>query len=109
MSATAVCGRTRRAFESNWRQDVGFWWYEMLNRAGIDYDVLVVGYSSRFARVTFNPCNDERFEAELRVDAFGPLGIARVHRDAPGALERRGLALQASGINVLAKNDLFNR
>ena len=25
------------------------------------------------------------------------LGIARVHRDAPGALERRGLALQASG------------
>src|SRR3954469_8203883 len=23
---------------------------EMLNRAGIDYDVLVVGYSSRFAR-----------------------------------------------------------
>jgi hypothetical protein len=25
------------------------------------------------------------------------LGLARVHRDAPGALERRGLALQASG------------
>ncbi len=35
-------------------------------------------YSSRFAKVTFNPLDLERFEAELRVDTFGPLGIARV-------------------------------
>src|SRR5262249_6114228 len=27
-----------RAFESNWRFDTGFWWYEMLNRAGAYYD-----------------------------------------------------------------------
>jgi hypothetical protein len=29
---------TGRAFESNWRFDSGFWWYEMLNRAGSYYD-----------------------------------------------------------------------
>jgi hypothetical protein len=27
-----------RAFESNWRNDVGFFWYDMLNRAGGYYD-----------------------------------------------------------------------
>ncbi len=27
-----------RGFESNWRDDVGFWWYEQLNRAGAYYD-----------------------------------------------------------------------
>ncbi len=27
-----------RAFETNWRQDAGFWWYEELNRAGSYYD-----------------------------------------------------------------------
>ncbi len=27
-----------RAFESNWRQEAGFWWYEQLNRAGSYYD-----------------------------------------------------------------------
>lgn len=27
-----------RAFESNWRDDAGYWWYEQLNRAGSYYD-----------------------------------------------------------------------
>jgi hypothetical protein len=27
-----------RAFESNWRNEAGFWWYEQLNRAGAYYD-----------------------------------------------------------------------
>ncbi len=27
-----------RGFESTWRDDVGFWWYEQLNRAGAYYD-----------------------------------------------------------------------
>ena len=27
-----------RAFESDWRNDAGFWWYEQLNRAGSYYD-----------------------------------------------------------------------
>ncbi|MEI8258508.1 MAG: hypothetical protein WCJ30_22775, partial [Deltaproteobacteria bacterium] len=27
-----------RAFESNWRNEAGFWWYEQLNRAGSYYD-----------------------------------------------------------------------
>jgi hypothetical protein len=30
-----------RAFESNWRQDVGFFWYDMLNRAGSYYDKML--------------------------------------------------------------------
>lgn len=33
------------------------------------------------------------------------LGIARVHRDAPGSLERRGLALQASGAWTTIRSD----
>jgi len=35
-------------------------------------------YTTRFAHVTFNPADQEAFEAELRVGAIGPLGIARV-------------------------------
>jgi AraC family transcriptional activator of tynA and feaB len=35
-------------------------------------------YSSRFAQVHFNPSDREGFQAELRVGAIGPLGIARV-------------------------------
>ncbi len=30
-----------RAFESNWRDDAGFWWYEQLNRAGSYYDKML--------------------------------------------------------------------
>jgi hypothetical protein len=30
-----------RAFESNWRDDAGFWWYEQLNRAGAYYDKML--------------------------------------------------------------------
>ena len=35
-------------------------------------------YTTRFAHVTFNPVDQDGFEAELRVAAIGPLGIARV-------------------------------
>jgi len=35
-------------------------------------------YTTRFAHVTFSPANHDAFEAELRVGALGPLGIARV-------------------------------
>jgi len=35
-------------------------------------------YTSRFAHVTFSPANQDAFEAELRVGAVGPLGIARI-------------------------------
>ncbi len=31
-----------RAFESTWRNDVGFWWYEMLDRAGAYYDKVMM-------------------------------------------------------------------
>ncbi len=31
-----------RAFESNWRNDVGFWWYDMLDRAGSYYDKVMM-------------------------------------------------------------------
>lgn len=30
-----------RAFESNWRDDAGFWWYEQLYRAGAYYDKML--------------------------------------------------------------------
>jgi AraC-like DNA-binding protein len=35
-------------------------------------------YSARFAQVTFDPVHREDFEAELKMGALGPLGIARV-------------------------------
>lgn len=35
-------------------------------------------YASRLAHVTFNPADPADFEAELRVGAVGPLGLARV-------------------------------
>jgi AraC-like DNA-binding protein len=44
-------------------------------------------YSRRFAQVTFNPVDREGFEAELRVGAVGPIGIARVHSK-PTGIER---------------------
>jgi AraC-like DNA-binding protein len=44
-------------------------------------------YSRRFAQVTFNPVDREGFEAELRVGAVGPIGIARVHSK-PTDIER---------------------
>lgn len=44
-------------------------------------------YSSRFAQVTFNPLDREEFEAELKVDHVGDLGIARVHSK-PTDIER---------------------
>jgi hypothetical protein len=31
-----------RAFESNWRNDAGFWWYDMLDRAGAYYDKVMM-------------------------------------------------------------------
>jgi hypothetical protein len=31
-----------RAFESDWRQDVGFFWYDMLDRAGAYYDKVMM-------------------------------------------------------------------
>lgn len=44
-------------------------------------------YQRRFAQVTFNPVDREGFEAELRVGAIGPLGIARIHSK-PTVVER---------------------
>jgi AraC-like DNA-binding protein len=44
-------------------------------------------YARRFAQVTFNPVDRETFEAELRVGAVGPLGIARV-QSKPTDIER---------------------
>src|SRR6187551_1395215 len=44
-------------------------------------------YANRFARVNFEPSNNAGFEAELRVDSVGPLGIARV-RCASAEIER---------------------
>jgi AraC family transcriptional activator of tynA and feaB len=35
-------------------------------------------YARQFAQVTFNPVDRESFEAELRVGAVGPIGIARM-------------------------------
>src|SRR4029079_7935188 len=31
-----------RAFESDWRTDVGFFWYDMLDRAGAYYDKVMM-------------------------------------------------------------------
>jgi AraC-like DNA-binding protein len=44
-------------------------------------------YSRRFAQVTFSPVDRDGFEAELRVGAVGPIGIARVHSK-PTHIER---------------------
>jgi AraC family transcriptional activator of tynA and feaB len=44
-------------------------------------------YQRRFAQVTFNPVDREGFEAELRVGAIGPIGLARVHSK-PTVVER---------------------
>ena len=44
-------------------------------------------YSRRFAQVTFNPVDRDDFEAELRVGAVGPIGIARVQSQ-PTHIER---------------------
>ncbi|MFO7278495.1 MAG: helix-turn-helix domain-containing protein [Pseudomonadota bacterium] len=44
-------------------------------------------YSSRFAQVTFNPLDHQEFEAELKLDHVGDLGIARV-RCKPTDIER---------------------
>ena len=44
-------------------------------------------YSSRFAQVRFNPVDCDGFEAELRVGAVGPLGLARVQCK-PAHIER---------------------
>lgn len=39
-------------------------------------------YTSRFARVTFDPVSRENFQAELRTGNIGPLGLARVSYNA---------------------------
>jgi len=44
-------------------------------------------YSSRFAQVTFSPRDREGFEAELKVDTVGALGIARI-QSKPTDIER---------------------
>jgi AraC family transcriptional regulator, positive regulator of tynA and feaB len=44
-------------------------------------------YSRRFAQVTFSPVDRDGFEAELKVGAVGPIGIARVHSK-PTGIER---------------------
>jgi AraC family transcriptional activator of tynA and feaB len=44
-------------------------------------------YARQFAQVTFNPVDRESFEAELRVGAVGPIGIARV-QSKPTDIER---------------------
>ncbi len=44
-------------------------------------------YSSKFARVTFNPLNREQFAAELKVGSVGALGIARFNSE-PTDIER---------------------
>jgi AraC family transcriptional activator of tynA and feaB len=44
-------------------------------------------YSRRFAQVTFNPVDRDGFEAELRMGAVGPIGIARIHSK-PTDIER---------------------
>ena len=44
-------------------------------------------YSRRFAQVTFNPVDRDGFEAELKMAAVGPIGMARVHSK-PTDIER---------------------
>jgi AraC family transcriptional activator of tynA and feaB len=44
-------------------------------------------YQRRFAHVTFSPVDRDGFEAELRMGAVGPIGIARVHSK-PTDIER---------------------
>ena len=52
-------------------------------------------YSSRFAQVTFNPLDRDEFEAELKVDHVGDLGIARV-QSKPTDIERTRLHINGS-------------
>lgn len=52
-------------------------------------------YSSRFAQVTFSPLDREEFEAELKVDHIGELGIARV-QSKPTDIERTRSHIDAS-------------
>ena len=47
-------------------------------------------YSRRFAEVTFRPADSAGFEAELRMAAVGPLGIARVQARATDIERNRG-------------------
>ena len=44
-------------------------------------------YSRRFAQVTFNPVDRDGFEAELKMGAVGPIGMARVYSK-PTDIER---------------------
>jgi AraC-like DNA-binding protein len=44
-------------------------------------------YQRRFAQVTFNPVDRDEFEAELRMGAIGPIGVARMHSK-PTVVER---------------------
>jgi hypothetical protein len=51
-------------------------------------------YTSRFAHVTFDPADRNAFEAELRVGALGPLGIARVQCMSAGIERTRAHAVE---------------
>jgi AraC family transcriptional activator of tynA and feaB len=54
-------------------------------------------YQRRFAQVTFSPVDREGFEAELRVGAVGPIGIARVHSKPTGIERNKGHINRSDG------------
>lgn len=58
-------------------------------------------YSSRFAQVTFCPADRDGFEAELRVGAIGPLGIARVNSNTT-EIERNRSHIRRSGGRIFS-------
>ena len=58
-------------------------------------------YSSRFAEVTFCPADRDGFEAELRVGAIGPLGIARVQSNTT-EIERNRSHIRRSGSRLFS-------
>jgi AraC-like DNA-binding protein len=58
-------------------------------------------YASRLAHVTFNPADPAEFEAELRVGAIGPLGIARV-TSMPTDIERNRTHISRGGARLFS-------
>lgn len=58
-------------------------------------------YASRFAHVTFNPADPADFEAELRMGAIGPIGIARVNAR-PADIERNRMHISRGGARLFS-------
>jgi len=58
-------------------------------------------YSSKFARVTFNPLNREGYAAELKVGSVGDLSIARFNSE-PTCIERTRTHIAQSGHRLFA-------